>query len=395
MRLFVGIDAPHHWARVNRQGQVHRDGVAENLESIPVKPRSDEVWAVVGGEDLVTAEVTIPTRHRRKLIQALPFALEDQLTEDVDAFHFSLIDWKPGHSAVAGIVSRERVRRLREKFAEAGIRLDGMVADYQLLPIHPQAVVTVADQGDGRVSLLRANGVGGTLDLESIELWWSSMEDSPGGIAVNDAALGRRLLGQRAADVYEWDIGNSFVQWLGHRSRNATTVNLLPCDESERLGEAIVPGLRPAVFLLCLAAIARIGVDAYEYVQLEREHQRLTREITEVFQQAFPEETRIVNARSQFRQKLAELSRGSNGGGEFQRLLVAVVPAMRSKDTSLEEVSFRDETLEIVCAVRNFADLDRLKTQFSRSGLEVELVGSGALDDRVTGRYRLKAGASG
>lgn len=395
MRLYISIEAPHRWARVNRQGQVRRHGVADTLEAVRVRRRSDEVWAVIPGEDLLTAEVSVPTRHRRKLLQALPFALEDRLTEDVDEFHFPLVRWKPGHTAVAGIVSRQRVREWRERFADAGIRLDGMAADYQLLPIHPQATVTIADRGDGRVSILQANGVGATLDVESVDLWWASMEIDDVSVATNDADLGRRLLQQRGGDVNEWEIGSDFTGWLRHRARHSHPANLLPRDESTRQREAAIPGLRPALFFLSLAVVGRVGIDGYEYVQLEREHQRLSNEIVDVFREAFPGETRIVNARSQFRQNLVELTRAGSTGGEFMRLLSIVAPAMRSPNTTLQEVAFRDDTLEIVCAVPNFADLDRLQRAFARDGVEVDLVGSGSLDDRVTGRYRLRAGASG
>ncbi len=395
MRLYVSIEAPHRWARVNRQGQVRRHGIADSLDAVPVRARSDEVWAVIPGEDLLTAEVAVPTRHRRKLLQALPFALEDRLTEDIDEFHFPLVHWKPGHQAVAGIVSRQRVREWRDAFAAADIRLDGMAADYQLLPVHPQATVTLAQTDDGRVSILQANGTGATLDAGSVDLWWASLEVDHVSVAANDAELGRRLLQQRDGDVNEWDIGTDFTQWLRHRPRNSHPVNLLPRDETARRRDAAIPGLRPALLFLSIAVLGRIGIDAYEYVQLEREHRRLSQEITEVFRQAFPDETRIVNARSQFRQNLVALTRAGGAGGEFVRLLSVVAPAMRAPDTSLEEVSFREDTLEIVCAVRNFADLDRLQRAFGRDGLQVELVGSGSLDDRVTGRYRLRAGASG
>jgi general secretion pathway protein L len=394
MRLYIQVDAPHRWARVNSQGTVRRHGVADNLESVPVNPRSDEVWAVIGGEELITTEVDIPTRHRRKLIQALPYALEDRLTQDIDEFHFSVLSWKPGGTAVAGVISRSCVDACRELFSHSRVRLDGLVADYQLLPIHPQAAIMLAVGDTERVSMLRNNGLGATLDLEAIELWWGSLVDSIPTVAVNDAALGRRLLELGGGDIKQWEIGSDFTEWLRHRTRNASVPNLLPRDEAARRREASIPGLRIAVVVLAIAALARVGVDAYEYRQLEQHHRQLTTEINQLFQQTFPDEERIVNVRAQFRQNLTELTRGANASGEFQTLLSVIVPAVRARDISLEEISFRDNTLEVVCAVGKFAELDNLQRSFSRPGLKVELVVSGSLADRITGRFRLSREAS-
>ena len=257
-----------------------------------------------------TSEISIPTRNRRKLLQALPFAMEERLTEDVDDFHFIPIDWKPGRSTIVAVVSKQRVDEWRERFAAAGMRLFGMAADYQLLPLHPQTEMCVADHGDGRISLLRSNNVGATMDEESLELWWSSSENESVSVAVNDSQLGRRLLQLGGGDIKEWAIGNDFIQWLGQRKGGAPLFNLLPRDETERRREHAIPGLRAALVILAVAALARLGVDGYELYLLEMENRRLTEEINTLFLQTFPGEQRVVNARSQFRRKIEELAQG-------------------------------------------------------------------------------------
>ena len=57
---------------------------------------------------------------------------------------------------------------------------------------------------------------------------------------------------------------------------------------------------------------------------------------------------------------------------------------------TVEEIVFRSEALEVLCSVGNFAELDKLKKRLETAGsIQVELVSSGSLGDRVTGRYRL------
>ena len=155
------------------------------------------------------------------------------------------------------------------------------------------------------------------------------------------------------------------------------------------------PALVAAMVLLGATALGRIGIDGYEYVQLEAEHARLEAEIDSIFRATFPEEHRIVNPRSQFRQKLLEVTRGADADGEFQMLLSAVAQANAGTPVRLLEVSFRDNTLEVVCVVTNFTELDRLQEQLSLPGFAVALVASGTLEDRVTGRFRLSRANQG
>ncbi|MES9978186.1 MAG: type II secretion system protein GspL, partial [Candidatus Thiodiazotropha sp. 6PLUC5] len=39
--------------------------------------------------DILITSVNIPTRNRQRLLQAIPFSLENELTEDIDQLHFA------------------------------------------------------------------------------------------------------------------------------------------------------------------------------------------------------------------------------------------------------------------------------------------------------------------
>lgn len=363
-----------------------------SLDEVPVRTRGDEIWVVIPGEDLITTEVSIPTRNRRRLMQAIPYALEDRLTEDVDELHFVLLAWKPGRSATVGILSRRGLRECLQVFASRNLKPSAMVAEYQLLPMHPRTRITISDHGDGRTSMLRADGTGATLDTDNVELWWGSLEGDRPPVAVNHPELAQRLMAVAEADIRIWEVGGDFRSWLRHRSRREPLVDLLPAGETGDRQPQSVPGLRVAMVLMCLAVLGRITVDGYEYMQLEAENDRLGTEIATLFRSTFPEEQRIVNARSQFGQKLMEMTRGADAAGDFQVLLSVVASAIAGTAIGLHELSFRENTLEVVCAVENFTQLDLLQQQFSQPGIAVELVGSGALDERVTGRFRLTRG---
>ena len=187
------------------------------MAELPVKSRSDEIWAVIPGEELIIAEVTIPTSNRRKLMQAIPYALEEQLAEDIAELYFILLRWKPGHSATVGILAKRVARECRESLVEAGWELAGMVAEYQLLPLHPRTSATIADHGDGRTSIWQRNGTGATIDSDNLGICWNTLHGDGMAVAVNRTDTARRLPELAETDTAVWDIGDDFCSWLQRR----------------------------------------------------------------------------------------------------------------------------------------------------------------------------------
>ena len=44
---------------------------------------------IVPSEDVLVTTVTLPKMNRSRLLQAIPYALEEQVIEDVDTMHFA------------------------------------------------------------------------------------------------------------------------------------------------------------------------------------------------------------------------------------------------------------------------------------------------------------------
>lgn len=396
MRTYIFAAAPFLWARVSRQGKVKQQGEVQSLADFPSKLRSDEIYAVVPGEFLVTNEVFIPSRNRNKVKQALPFALEEKLSEEIDSFHFLILNWNPGENVIAAVLSRKQLSFWQEQFANAGFVLSGLVAEYQLLPIHPRTNITIATQPSGKTSIHWANGIGVTLDSALVDIWWNQSVKKIDAAGVNSGKLAQQLLllsGETSPDVKEWKIGSTFPEWIQHWQKGVNVQNLLGQTRATTDKRARTPGLRLAILLLVMAMAGKLGIDGYEYVQLEAMNSQFGKEMSTLLTETFPSEKRVVNAKAQFRQKLAELQQGGNTNHLFQQLLVLISPSIRSGRAEIQEISFREGVLDVHCAVNRFSDLDSLKGKFEQGGvLKAELTSSGSLGTKVTGRFKIQLG---
>jgi general secretion pathway protein L len=389
LKLYITADAPYHWFQLSNGGKVKKLGEAAVLTEVPAR-KSDQIVVVLPGEEVLTTRVTIPTRSRAKLIQAIPFALEDQLTEDVDEFYFIVLNWKPTQPATVAALSKPRVRAWKQVFKDAGLRIHSMVADYQLLPIHPRTSLTIASHNNGKISVHRDDNTGATMESDTLEMWWQGLTEGNIAAAVNDVLLAQRLVVSGSGQVKEWNLGQQPSDWIGHFPRNHRFSDLLEGTTEQQTRQSTSPVYVAATVLLGLALSGKIAVDHYEYFQLEQESRRLQKETHALFSSTFPEEKRVVNARSQFRQKIVEISQQGNTEAEFQNILFAVTQAVVATRSIVEEISYREKSLMVLCSVNNFAGLDTLQKRLEAyPGVKVQLVSSGSLGTRVTGRFKV------
>ncbi|MDH3688949.1 MAG: type II secretion system protein GspL [Gammaproteobacteria bacterium] len=391
MIQYFSVCSPYGWVQVDRRGTVLDRGEADSLSAIPRSRWGVTLVAVVPGEEVVTRKVSVPSRNRRKVLAALPYALEEGLSADVDALHFALLDWRPGADATVAVVSRERLDAWLRELEEAGLKVQRMLPDYLLLPIHPQARYTVAKAGVDRICVRAEQMAGMAFDIDAMEFWWRELTDKTISIAVNDAELARQLIKLDGSAVSEWEIGDDFTSWVAHHRKSGPEINLLQGTYADSQRDQSTGGLKVAATMLALAAAIKVGADSAEYFSLKRQNEQLDAQIVQTFRTTFPDITRIVNPRVQMEREVIALTSGAAGRGEFQYLLATVARAVPPSQATLEEVAFRDNALLITISTGNFAGLDQLKKRFEQDKtVRSVLISSGSSENRVSGRFKLE-----
>jgi general secretion pathway protein L len=394
MKFYFSLTPPYLWASVDNSGNVLNNGLADDLYSIPVPSGKAPLIGVVPGEDVVIHRVSVPGRNRAKVAAAVPYALEETLAEDVEKLHFAILDWKPGQDAVVGVTAKEKMRTWLDSAAALGAELDILIPDYLLLPLHPQASITVVKKAPGTLVVKESELEGVVLDDGTLPIWWRSLNDPDCAIAAADSALAQTLISMGAAQVSEWNIGNNFTEWLKHDGK-LPPVNLLQGSYPPARQQKNKGSLWPAVALLVLAATVKVGSDAIEYYLLNKEHRQLQERIVGVFRTTFPEVKRVVNPRVQMERRAAQLSAGNVGQGDFTYLLGAASAVLRKQGVKLNDLAFRDNALYVTCNLNDFSALDKLKQAFETEHLvDVELESSSARGKDVKARFKISRAAS-
>lgn len=345
------------------------------------------IVVLVPSELVLLTEVNLPIRQPGKLLQAVPYALEEQLAEDVDQLHFAAGSRRADGSTAIAVVSRANMQDWLERFAEHRAQVEMLVPDVLALPAEAEPLLYLDDRGRCLVRSGAGAGFAVPLDLlpatlreedgaRAMVYRHEQAPDLPAGLALPDGRSVRRNL-----------------ELLHHIQQPEQRINLLqgayaPRREMQQwLRAARVPAALAAGYLIFATAVMALD----NHRQASRLEQ-LQEQALAQFSRAFPEETRIVDMRVQARQALDRL-RGSGGGGGFLLLFSQSAPALaKVRDLKLDGLQFRDGSLYLSLSGSDLQALERLRAEFSRiSELKLDVQQAQAGTEGVQIRLKVDA----
>ena len=403
MKLFIQLDVPHTWLILGPKNQVRDRGTAPNLLDYRVPRKVETVIGVANGELVGCHSVTIPGKRKSHVEAALPFALEDRISDNVEDLHFKLLAWQSGEPAHAAVVSRDLVSQWIEEFRSFGIYLDAIVPDYMLLPLHSKSEITVARVSANRICVRQGRYSGFSLDGEGFKFWWDSMDKTGRSIAVNDLEFAKNLSRDIESDgdsvgapvkVTHWDIGEYFDQWLSSSlfSENLEELNLLAGRFAPTHQRKSVSLLRVAAAVALFAVVGYWSMLVYESRTLEARMAEIDRDVRSLFSEYFPGEPYLGRPRDQVESLIARSRASAADDTGFQFYLNTVSRVAPRFGAVVEEVSYRDNAMVVICTVKDLASLDTIQRAFNQiDSISAELVSSGARDGKINGRFRLVA----
>ncbi|MGL6260649.1 type II secretion system protein GspL [Vibrio sp. WXL210] len=100
------------------------------------------VILLLSASDVVLSEVTIPAGASRQFESMLPFLLEDELAQDVDDLHFTILK-KKGDQALVAAVDRSWLEQCLEQCKALGFEVKKVVPDALALPTNEEGLSAV------------------------------------------------------------------------------------------------------------------------------------------------------------------------------------------------------------------------------------------------------------
>ncbi len=356
------------WAIVDDEGQC-RDGVHGAGEAPASAAAGRRVEVLVPAEDVHLCRARVPGRNRQRVLRAIPYALEEQLADEVESLHFAIGPAAEDGDYPVAVVARARMNGWLESLQDMGLAPDRLLPDALALPLADDAWSLLVD---GDRALVRRDAWNGfALDTALLPGWFELLagrEEAPPRVRVfGDAAVDLGVI-----EVEREDTGGAPPLAILARGRARTeAIDLLQGSygRREELGRLLRPWRATAVLLAAglLLFLVSTGID---YYRLSRENDRLAAEIEQLYRRTFPDAKRVVNARAQMEQRLKSLRRrAGQAGADFFGLLGETGKVLQqTPGIQVRGVNYRDGRLDLELTADNLQVLDRLKQKLVAGG---------------------------
>jgi general secretion pathway protein L len=389
------VDPSVAWRCRAAEPALERAGRAENLSQLPDEVRAAAVHVWTPPADSLLTRAQLPTRSRARILQALPYALEDQLLDEPEALHFAFVREADGALAVA-VTQRQRLNIWLEILKAAGIRPVSLAPGTLALPLAPDAWSAALVDGELWVRTGAHAGFVTVAGLEPPALLRAALAEA----GAREAAPQRLLVHAPPPelDLAAWSAALALPVEPGAddfwKLARVPALNLLQAEfgQSAHLRQLARP-LRPALVLLVLWVVASVALDVAEWWRLRARHQASQAEMHEIYRASFG--TAAQYPYEQMRRGLETLRTGGADGAGLLPLLTRVAPALASERERLKihSIKYGERALTLDLRLPDYRALDGLKNALRAAGVEVEVLAASGRGNEVEGRLRVQPGA--
>jgi len=361
------------------------------------------VCVLVPGTDVLLAEPELPLKAGVKPQQLVPYALEEQLADDIDELHFAVGKRTADSMRVpVAVVARSLMSEWLATLGAAGITPDSVYADSDLLPENPGQSVALLEEDAIYVRPPGASVVTLPADAldQALEIAASSADTASGArglILYTGAAEWQRHAPQVEAVRAHFDgikiqlLTGGPLALFAQQLPGAKPINLLQGDYAPKSARAVGwQAWRVAAALLAgLVALHVIGRGVQLSLIKSREH-KVDAQLRETFQRLMPGTPYGIDARRQLEQHLAA-ARGAATG--LLPALQALAEARASvPGTNLESVNFKNGGTEMKLLSPDATSLDHLSQALRSNGWQADLRGGTNNAQGYEGRIELRSG---
>lgn len=348
------------------------DGAWLALEECAAAAQGRAVALVLPAELGSALAVNLPTQKPRLQRQALPYAVEELLAEDVEQLHLALGErLEDGRYRVIALRRALLAGWLRQLEA-LGLQVGAIHLDADLLPRAGTQLLLLEERallggaGEARLAFAAAAWPALAGHCPGPLQAYGVAEQAPAGVEHYERlADPYRLLAEGRAAALDLAQGEFAVQ---------------------REGSGWAPW-KPLLAVAGLWLLLQFGFNLAQGWYLQRQGDAYAAASRALYQELFPQDKRIVNLRAQFAEHLAQGAGATSG--RFLQLLEPVAGALvEAPALSIVQLDFSESRGDLALQVRapDFADLERLRQRLSEAGLAVQLGSANREEGGVTAR---------
>jgi len=390
------------WVFCSPAGEISSPVSSGSVSDLAEKNNLDgatSISCVLNSDYLHFTYQSIPAKNKQRAMQAIPFALEEQLAEDIEELHFATDNAMNNIYPIA-VIQKKLINGLLSSLSTYNIKPSALYADINCLPqttgswnilyiednisINPFTDSVIHCDVDSFSLILPRLLQQTDNDVlpDNINLWSKAETALPENLPP-DITITQQPFNHSALSL--------FIEAINKHS----PVNLLQGDY--KVINQNTKWWKPWRLAAALAATAfclQLLSGGLSLNRLQTENKQLEHQINKIYKQTFPRSKRIVNARVQMENKLKKLRKGSGKSDlGFTDLLIITSPILQqTNDIEIQTMDFNNNKLELNVSTNRLANIESLKSRLNQLGpIKAELLSSSSKAKLVNAKIKIEA----
>lgn len=345
------------------------------LDTLTFSKNEDiECIVIVPAQDVLLTQVLMPKLGRDRLLQALPFAMEEQLIDDVENLHFAIGPYLTDSFPVA-VVAKQKMALWVETLKKINLKPAAIFPLNFVLPYEENHWVANTYDHISTVRTGKFSGFG--CDESNLEV-------------LLDTQKKENITIVRSTDSEIKLLENNFTF-----IDDSPPINLLQGDfrgkrkSSQTKNIWKMAGILTAVFvgLLFLS-------NAISFFILYRQENMIQNNIIKIYKRNFPKATEMVSPRSKMEQKLKKVVTDQSKNNFLILLGLIGKSLSETKGIYFQHLEFHESQLTLELSASSFDDLDAFTKSLTNQGLSVNRQNAAVAGTQVKASLIVNTGAA-
>lgn len=388
IRLAENAHSPIQWGiKNNEQSAFMQQGTLESvaqLDEISTLCHSRRVIVLVPSSKIYYTLADFPSKQARHISRALPFALEEQLADDIQTLHFATQKHLENGLLPVAVVRHPLMQQWLGYFADADIEPYALVPEC-LLMTHQANQWTLYLDDDQLIFCDDAQHVlygDRELGQHALQQHLSALQqaDNVGAIACEihcpspAVAASVEPLLPEAVDVTHVPFDDAFYHLASHYQ--AGMMNLLQGSYSRSdKWMKLLQHWKVAASLAAVYLLASLISAGFEVRSLKQQETAFKQQQIELYKQAFPDTRRFNNLSTRMKGKLNELKR--SGGGSSFIALMEQVGSVFTETQSIRPIGIfydqKRQEMRLTLSGKSFQSFETIQQKLSAMQLTAKL----------------------
>jgi general secretion pathway protein L len=401
-------DQAVQWILADSNGTQRSNTSSGSLEQVANEIGDRSVIVLVPSVELLSTTVHIPARSSAKIKAALPFALEENLAEDVENLHFAVGERQENNRLPVAVVARETLDGWLDRLSEVGIEPAILSPDSHGLARIPGTLSVLVDDD----TIMFNDGGDTDFAMQGVK---------PSDVLVFAGQLGEsqnedeEKSGHLIVFCTSEQEQNLSHDWIALRQElHSVDINILPDGVLPKLAVTVAAGhgvnlmqgqygkktdyaslfgpWKAAAIMLLTLGIMALALKGLDYYQLQQDELALRAQFNAEYHLIRPNETReIVDPVA----TVISLRRSMGGSAAPQVFL----PGLRelgdaiaaNSSAEIETITYRAGVIDLRLTTPDVATLDSIQKAVSSSGrFRASIQSTDQIADKINGRIQIR-----